>query len=134
VIHLDTSYLVDILRETARGTPGAAASFLRGVAEEEVRISVFVACELAAGAEASNRRGSESERVAELCRLFSIEYPDERFAPAFGRLAALQKRAGDRIDTMDLLIATMAVVADAPLVTRNVRHFARVPGLRVLAY
>ncbi len=33
------------------------------------------------------------------------------------------------IDTMDLLIATAAVLDRAPLVTRNGRHFSKVPGL-----
>lgn len=35
---------------------------------------------------------------------------------------------------MDLLIATAAVVDDAPLVSRNVKDFSPVPGLRVLGY
>ena len=35
---------------------------------------------------------------------------------------------------MDLLIATAALRDDAPLVTRNVKDFSRVPGLRVLGY
>ena len=35
---------------------------------------------------------------------------------------------------MDLLIATAATLDDAPLVTRNVKDFSRVPGLRVLRY
>lgn len=33
-----------------------------------------------------------------------------------------------------LLIATAAVLDDAPLVTRNVKDFIRIPGLRVLQY
>jgi predicted nucleic acid-binding protein len=35
---------------------------------------------------------------------------------------------------MDLLIATAATLDDAPLVTRNVKDFSRVPGVRVLRY
>jgi predicted nucleic acid-binding protein len=36
--------------------------------------------------------------------------------------------------TMDLLIATAALLDDAPLVTRNLRDFSRVPGLRLIRY
>jgi predicted nucleic acid-binding protein len=35
---------------------------------------------------------------------------------------------------MDTLIATSALVEDAPLVTRNVAHFERVPDLRIIEY
>jgi predicted nucleic acid-binding protein len=35
---------------------------------------------------------------------------------------------------MDLLIATAALVDDAPLLTKNVKDFSRVPGLRVVGY
>ena len=35
---------------------------------------------------------------------------------------------------MDLLIATAALVDDAPIITRNVRDFSRIPGLRVVGY
>jgi predicted nucleic acid-binding protein len=35
---------------------------------------------------------------------------------------------------MDLLIATAALLDDAPIVTKNVKDFSRVPGLRVLGY
>jgi len=35
---------------------------------------------------------------------------------------------------MELLIATSALVAGAPLATRSARDFSRVPGLDVLAY
>ncbi len=35
---------------------------------------------------------------------------------------------------MDLLIATAARTHDAPVVTRNMRDFERVPGLDVVSY
>jgi predicted nucleic acid-binding protein len=38
------------------------------------------------------------------------------------------------MSSMDLLIATSATLDNASLVTRNVRDFSRVPGLRLLEY
>jgi predicted nucleic acid-binding protein len=63
-----------------------------------------------------------------------MDYPDERFPPTSGRLLAWQSRREGRIATMDLLIATSAVVAGAPLVTRNAKDFSRVPDLELISY
>jgi predicted nucleic acid-binding protein len=41
---------------------------------------------------------------------------------------------GRTISEIDALIASVALERDELLVTRNVRHFARVPGLRVETY
>jgi predicted nucleic acid-binding protein len=134
VIHLDTSFLIDLLREASRGTVGRASRFLEIVPDEELGISVFVACELAAGAELSKKPAAERRRVDQLCAGVLVEYPDERFPRVYGSLLAALERGTGRISTMDLLIATTAIVAGAPLVTRNARDFSRVPGLTVLSY
>ena len=134
MIHLDTSFLVDLLREARRGEAGPATRELDELAEEDLWISVFVACELEAGIELSKRPERERERVAELTAGLQVVYPDSRFAATYGRLLAELTRRGETIAAMDLLIGTAAVLDEAPLVTRNERHFARVPGLRVIAY
>jgi predicted nucleic acid-binding protein len=134
VIHLDTSFLVDLLREAAREIEGSASRFLATVGDEELGISVFVACELAAGAAMSTRPTQEKRRVDQLCAGLHVEYPDERFPAAYGSLVASQERSRGRISNMDLLIATSALVAEAALVTRNAKDFSRVPGLDVLGY
>jgi tRNA(fMet)-specific endonuclease VapC len=41
--------------------------------------------------------------------------------------------AGKSIDAHDLWIAATALVHGATVVTRNARHFKRVPGLEVLS-
>jgi predicted nucleic acid-binding protein len=41
------------------------------------------------------------------------------------------RRVGRRLEDTDLLIAATALEHDLMLVTRNVNHFARVPGLRL---
>jgi predicted nucleic acid-binding protein len=38
------------------------------------------------------------------------------------------------VGIMDVLIATLALVDGAPVVTRNVKDFARIPNLKVLPY
>jgi predicted nucleic acid-binding protein len=133
-MHLDTSFLVDLLREAQRGEHGPANRELDELAEEDLWISVFVACELQTGIEMSRRPERERERVAELTSGLQVVYPDSRFAVTYGRLLGELTRRGETIAAMDLLIGTTAVLEEAALVTRNERHFSRVPGLRVLSY
>ena len=51
---------------------------------------------------------------------------DETAAGQFRRLLALRLKVG----TQDLLIASVALVNEMTLLTRNVRDFQKVPGLR----
>ena len=132
--HLDTSFLVDLLRERARGREGPAQRLLSTLADEELSISIHVACELHAGAELSSAPAAEHARVTVLCSALRIVPADERFPLQYGSLLGEMRRRGESIATMDLLIAAAARVENAPLVTRNVRHFERVPELSVIAY
>jgi tRNA(fMet)-specific endonuclease VapC len=134
VIHLDTSYLVDLIRETARAKPGPATRRLADLSDEELWLSVHAACELQAGAEAAERPVLERQRIAALCSGMHVAMPDAGFPETYGRLYGSMARRGGMIGTMDLLIATAAVHARAPLLTRDVRDFLRVPGLEVVTY
>ena len=49
----------------------------------------------------------------------------------FGVLRGNLQRRGQRIGDLDLLIAATALHHDLTLVTRNLRHFTRIPGLRL---
>ena len=135
MIHLDSSLLIDLLRETARDRPGPALEFMESLdADEILAVSVHVVCELRAGAELARRPLKEHGELDQLLSGLLVAYPDSRFAPAYGRLLAAGQRSSRPIATMDLLIATAALLDDAPLVTRNLKDFSRVPGLRVLGY
>ncbi len=134
MIHADTSFLVDLLRDAARGIRGPATVLLGEIEREEIRVGVHVLCELLAGAEGSQRPTVERQRVRRLCGSLVVSYPDERFAPVYARLLASLRGGGRPIATMDLLIATAAMVDEAAIVTRNTRHFSRVPGLEIRGY
>jgi tRNA(fMet)-specific endonuclease VapC len=97
-------------------------------------VSVHAVCELRAGAELAKRPLQEHEALDELLGGLLVTYPDERFALMYARLLAATSRGRKPVAAMDLLIATAAMLDDAPLVTRNVKDFARIPGLRLLEY
>ena len=132
--HLDTSFLVDLLREAARGEEGPAHAVLDRLSEEELAVSVHVACELYAGAELADDPEVERTRVTSLLKALQVVHTGDRLAPLYGVLLAELRRRGETVSTMDLLIATGARTHDAPVVTRNTRDFERVPGLDVVSY
>lgn len=131
--HLDTSFVVDLLREQKR-KGGPATELLASFADEPLAISVFVSCELEAGAARAQRPERERERVAAICTAVSVQYPDERFASVYGETLRKVFDTGRAIATIDLLIAVTALLDKAPLVTRNRKHFEAVQGLRLITY
>jgi tRNA(fMet)-specific endonuclease VapC len=80
------------------------------------------------------RRGSEqlASRVREVVATATSILPfDEDAAEVYGPLRAQLERAGRRLDEPDLRIASIALSRELTVVTGNVRHFSRVPGLAV---
>ena len=136
MIHFDTSYLVDLLRERQRDERGPAHGLLEGLpAEEEGCLSVHALCELLIGVELAQQPARERERVRHLVSSLSVALPDEDVFPeTYARLLAHVQRRGTPVATMDLLIGTAAVQASAPLVTRNPQHFRPIPDLEVRTY
>jgi len=133
ILHVDTSFVVDLFRER-RSAPGPATSLLDRHLADELQMSLFVACELHVGAARADDPETEALRVRDTCVTIPVVTPGEQLAEIYGRLLAALQRAGETIATMDLLIGGTALLAGAPLITRNRRHFERIPGLRVVSY
>jgi tRNA(fMet)-specific endonuclease VapC len=88
IVHLDSSFVVDLLRETARQTKGPASVFLAGHLEDELRVSLFVACELFLGVERSDRSAEERGRVEEILSVVPLTLPSAALASVYGRVLA----------------------------------------------
>jgi predicted nucleic acid-binding protein len=133
VTHLDTSFVVDLLREEPHHG-GRATDLLSQFVEEPLSVSIFVVCELEFGAVRSQRRDRERRRVASISAAIPIVYPDKRFAGVYAETRRMMQDAGRAIPDIDLLIAVTALIDKAPLVTGNRKHFQAVPGLDVISY
>jgi tRNA(fMet)-specific endonuclease VapC len=135
VIQFDSSFLIDLSQELQHERPGAAFALIESLDRGELlAVSVHVAAELRVGAERRKNPMAAHRDLEAFLDGFLILYPDRRFAAAYARLWVAANRKRRIVSSMDLLIATTAVLENAPLVAKNVKDFSRVPGLRVLGY
>ncbi len=121
---LDTDVILDALRRRL-----AVSRRLETSSPDDFRIPSVTVAELAYGAE----RSGDPARAHAVWRAFVAPFQvvpfDREAAEHHGRLRfALRHRP---IGERDLLIAAIAVANRLAVATRNVREFARVPGLRV---
>jgi len=96
----------------------------------EICISAISLAQLCYGAD---RRASSTLQASidQFVRTIEIVPFNEDCARYYGAIASDLERRGTPIGEFDVLIAAQALAIDATLVTNNVKHFARVRGLRV---
>lgn len=131
---LDTTFCIDLMREHHRHERGPATNKLADLGDTELYISLFVACELHAGARMAKEPQRELRKVAWLLERVASIHPDSTFAVAYGETEAFLRREGKPIPTMDLLIGVMAKMHGLPILTRDREHYAQIPGLVVETY
>jgi tRNA(fMet)-specific endonuclease VapC len=59
-----------------------------------------------------------------------VQYDDD-CAKEFGRARVQMRQQGVEVPSVDLLIASVALVYDLTLVTHNTVHFEKIPGIRL---
>jgi tRNA(fMet)-specific endonuclease VapC len=129
------TYVLDTNTVSAlmKGTP-AVVDRLAAAEPPDVGIPQPVVAEIAYGIERlprSKRRRALQSRFDLICsELQRTEWTDA-VSHAYGRIKAALERRGARIEDFDAAIAAHAVAYGATLVTSNVEHMGRVPGLRV---
>ena len=79
-------------------------------------------------------RSKKRERLTRRFQMLLEEAPrvawTDRVSQAFGTAKAELERRGIRIEDFDIAIAAHALALDATLVSDNVAHMSRIPGLR----
>lgn len=124
---LDTDLLVGILRGS-----GDTRKIMERLDEEGVQFTTSInVFELFVGAFLSRKRDTNLRSVESLLAKLSIIELDAETAKLAGLVAARLKQRGVGIDFRDVLIAAIALSHDLTIITRNVRHFSRIEGLKV---
>jgi len=126
---LDTNAVSALMKGTA-----AVVERLAATEPANVTIPQPVLAEIEYGIQRlphSKRRTALQTRFDLVCsELPRAEWTDA-VSHTYGRIKATLERRGTRIEDFDAAIAAHALVLDATLVTANVDHMTRVPGLRI---
>ena len=121
---LDTNVLIEIFRGSHVLQQHIASKGL-----EKCLVSELSLGELYVGAFKSGRK-EHFDQIGFIEQSFRV-IPPEGLASVYGKIRADLELAGTPVEDMDLLLAATAVSRGLTLVTHNVRHFSRIPGLQV---
>lgn len=123
---LDTNTLIYFF--TAQGK---VALHLAQQHASTIKLPAIAVFELTYGNARSNRPDVQRAQMETVLNVYEVLAFDLACARIAGPLRASLEAIGTPIGQCDLFIASTALANDMTVVTRNVREFARVPGLRV---
>lgn len=121
MIVADSDVLIDFLAGRSPGAARVEAELGRGV----LRTTAVTRFELLCGARTARRQAEIRQLLAAVPTLPL----DEEAADKAAAVQQALEGTGEPIGMADSLIAGIALAHGAPLLTRNRRHFERVPGL-----
>ena len=122
---LDTDVLVNHLR----GKESLSSEILMHGAA----ISIITLAELLYGVYKSDNPSQSLRKLEEDLDLLElpVENLNEVIVAEFGKIKTDLEIKGSRLEDFDLLVAACAITKGMTLVTRNVKHFQRISGLKL---
>lgn len=131
MVCLDTSFIIDVLRgdqKAKKTTDDLIAN------NDTTSITTPTLMELQTSI-ALNRRGLREQNLIDKIIASSVILPlDSKSATRAGEIEAELILSGEMIPPIDIMIAAIALQNKESVLTRNSKHFARIPGLEVRTY
>ena len=126
------AYLLDtnVVSDMVRHPHGVIAKRISLEGEGNVCTSIIVASELRFGAHKRNSQQltRQLDLVLSAIQIIPFESPADQH---YAKLRVYLEEQGRPIGPNDMLIAAQTLALDCTVVTRNIREFSRVPGLKV---
>ncbi len=123
---LDTDTLIYFLK----GHETVVQSF-RTHANKSKAISVVTYGELVYGARKSERVPENMAKIHRLAELYPVIDITRSVMDSFGEIKALLSSSGTTVDDFDLQIGCTALMLNYTVVTNNIKHFKKIPGLKL---
>ena len=127
----DTSFLIDIMKSDNEAIKKAEETEKNGSTIAVTSISIF---ELFVGVALSIKQEQERNKINRILNELSIISFDEDSAREAGKIFAQKRNNGSTIEPEDSMIAGVCLRRNEILITRNVKHFKDIDGLRIDSY
>ena len=123
----------DAISELLRRRPSSAyVKWLGSIPREDQFVSAVTIGELYQGAYRSDARDRHLKNIDERILPAGTVLPyDVAIARVYGQIRAVLEGKGPRLADADLQIAATALYHGLELVTGNLKHFQRIPGLAI---
>ena len=119
----------DICSYIIRKRPKSVIDKFKSIPLGDIGISVITVCEFESGIPGSSNPEKLRSAIDTFLSPFSIVEYHQSDAQAFGKVDHYLQSKGIPIGDMDTLIASQAISRGLILITNNVKHYSRVPGL-----
>ncbi len=131
MVCLETTFLVDILRGNEK-----AKSILESIDNENdiKAIATPSIMELISGAIANPKIKGEKDKVINFINSFAIFDLNKESSILAGEIEAGLSQKGETIEPEDIMIAAICIKNKETLVTRNKKHFEKIPDLKIMSY
>jgi tRNA(fMet)-specific endonuclease VapC len=132
---LDTTVILDLLGRAGPRRREAAEAKLKQLEHDQPHsVTRFTLAELLIGVELADDSDRERVRLDRILSRFHILEFDDKAMRLYARLFVHLRTLGQLSGIVDMLIASVCLSQGQRFVTRNVRHFQNVPGLRMDSY
>jgi tRNA(fMet)-specific endonuclease VapC len=129
MVVLDTDFLIALLQRDARAIKKLEQLEATGGSVAVAYTTTVNVAELYKGVYRSTNREKEASKVKQLLDSLELLVLDQESARLVGELDAVTK--SNAIGDLDLMIASIAMSNEEVIVTKNVKHFQRIPDLKV---
>jgi tRNA(fMet)-specific endonuclease VapC len=121
---LDSSFIIDLLQGRDE-----AVTLAKSVEEMPLSTTCIIVFEIFQGA-----RDDEIPKLKEFFSQLTVLDLTHEAAERAGLMQKQLRRHGNSIDPEDCMIAAIALQHRKKLVTRNTKHFSRIPELQLVGY
>lgn len=127
MVCLDTDFLIAYIKKDYKAIEKLESLLADG--RTIAYTTTINAAELYKGVYRSKNASEEASKVRNTLQLLELLTLDHESARMLGELDS--KIKSDTIGDLDLLIASIAITNDEILITKNLKHFERIPRLQV---
>lgn len=128
---LDTSFIIDLLRGRKTAVDKIKMLEADSLSTNISSPSIF---ELFVGISLTKKPSSEKKKIMDILLSWGTLTLDSECAALAGNIHGQLIKEGQPIDPEDSMIASIAIVNNETLLTKNTKHFSRVPDLKIEGY